>query len=76
MLTARNHQRSRLSLILSGLADLPLVLCFLFVGMLLWVHYQQPHKDAPFAFFIVNELPAGPKRKAPQMKNGSMNAGN
>lgn len=59
MLTARNHQRSRLSLVLSGIADLPLVLCFLFVGMLLWVHYQQPHKDAPFAFFIVNELPPG-----------------
>jgi SSS family solute:Na+ symporter len=59
MLTAKTHQRSRLSLILSGLADLPLVLCFLFVGMLLWVHYQQPHKDAPFAFFIVHELPPG-----------------
>lgn len=59
MLTAKNHQRSRFSLILSGLADLPLVLCFLLVGMLLWVHYQQPGKDAPFAFFIVNELPAG-----------------
>jgi len=59
MLTAKNHQRSRLSLILSGLADLPLVLCFLLVGMLLWVHYQQPGKDAPFAFFIVNDLPPG-----------------
>ncbi len=59
MLTAKNHQRSRFSLILSGLADLPLVLCFLLVGMLLWVHYQQPGKDAPFAFFIVNELPPG-----------------
>ncbi len=59
MLTAKNHHRSRFSLILSGLADLPLVLCFLLVGMLLWVHYQQPGKDAPFAFFIVNELPAG-----------------
>lgn len=59
MLTAKNHHRSRFSLILSGLADLPLVLCFLLVGMLLWVHYQQPGKSAPFAFFIVNELPAG-----------------
>jgi SSS family transporter len=59
MLTAKTHQRSRLSLILSGLADLPLVLCFLLVGMLLWVHYQQPHKDAPFAYFIVHELPPG-----------------
>ncbi len=59
MLTAKNHHRSRLSLILSGLADLPLVLCFLLVGMLLWVYYRQPGKDAPFAFFIVNDLPAG-----------------
>ncbi len=59
MLTAKNTQRSRLSLILSGLADLPLVLLFLFVGVLLWVRYQQPGKDAPFAFYIVHDLPTG-----------------
>jgi Na+/proline symporter len=59
MLTAKDHHKSRLSLVLSGIADLPLVLCFLFVGMLLWVHYQQAGKTAPFAFYIVNELPAG-----------------
>jgi SSS family solute:Na+ symporter len=59
MLTAKDHHRSRLSLILSGLADVPLVLCFLLVGMLLWTHYQQPGKDAPFAYYIVHELPAG-----------------
>ena len=33
MLTAKDHTRSRLALILSGLADLPLVLCFLLVGI-------------------------------------------
>jgi SSS family solute:Na+ symporter len=59
MLTAKDHHRSRLSLVLSGLADVPLVLCFLLVGMLLWTHYQQPGKDAPFAFYIVHELPPG-----------------
>ena len=59
MLTAKNTQRSRLSLILSGLADLPLVLLFLFVGILLWVRYQEPGKDAPFAFYIVHDLPPG-----------------
>ncbi|MEI6714352.1 MAG: sodium:solute symporter [Verrucomicrobiota bacterium] len=59
MLTARDHHKSRLSLVLSGLADLPLVLCFLLVGMLLWTYYQQPGKDAPFAFYIVHELPPG-----------------
>ena len=59
MLTARDHHKSRLSLVLSGLADLPLVLCFLLVGMLLWTHYQVPGKDAPFAYYIVHELPPG-----------------
>ena len=59
MLTAKNYQRSRVALILSGLADLPLVLAFLFVGILLWVHYKEPGKDAPFAYYIVHELPPG-----------------
>ncbi len=59
MLTAKDHVRSRLSLILSGLADLPLVMLFLFVGMLLWVFYQQVGKTAPFAYYIVHEMPPG-----------------
>ncbi|HET9522820.1 MAG TPA: sodium:solute symporter [Terrimicrobiaceae bacterium] len=59
MLTAKDHHRSRLSLILSGFADLPLVLAFLFVGILLWAFYQQPGKNAPFAYYIVHELPPG-----------------
>ena len=59
MLTAKDHHRSRLSLILSGLADLPLVMAFLFVGMLLWAFYQEPGKNAPFAYYIVHELPPG-----------------
>jgi solute:Na+ symporter, SSS family len=59
MLTAKDHHRSRLSLIMSGLADLPLVMAFLFVGMLLWALYQQPGKNAPFAYYIVHELPPG-----------------
>ena len=59
MLTAKDHHRSRLSLILSGFADLPLVMAFLFVGILLWALYQEPGKNAPFAFYIVHELPPG-----------------
>ena len=59
MLTAKNHHRSRLSLILSGFADLPLVMAFLLVGILLWAFYQQPGKNAPFAYYIVHELPPG-----------------
>jgi len=59
MLTAKDYVRSRLSLILSGLADLPLVLLFLFVGILLWAFYHQPGKEAPFAYYIVHEMPPG-----------------
>lgn len=59
MLTAKNHTKSRLALILSGLADLPLVFCFLSVGILLWVHYGEEGKSDPFAFFIVHEMPPG-----------------
>ena len=59
MLTAKDHHRSRLSLILSGFADLPLVMAFLFVGILLWAFYQDPGKNAPFAYYIVHELPPG-----------------
>ncbi|MGA3171921.1 MAG: sodium:solute symporter [Chthoniobacteraceae bacterium] len=59
MLTAKNYVRSRLSLVLSGLADLPLTLCFLTVGILLWAHYRKPGMENPFAYYIVNELPPG-----------------
>jgi Na+/proline symporter len=59
MLTAKDYVRSRLSLILSGLADLPLTLCFLTVGILLWAFYQTPEMKNPFAFYIVNQLPPG-----------------
>src|ERR1700716_2920373 len=46
MLTAKDFKRSRLSLILSGLADLPLAFGFLLVGILLSVYYEalpDPH---------------------------------
>ncbi len=59
MLTAKDHHRSRLSLILSGFADLPLVFAFLFVGILLWAFYKDPGKANPFAYFIVHEMPPG-----------------
>src|SRR5690606_10771737 len=36
MLTAKNYTRSRVAVILSGLTDLPLVLAFLLIGILLW----------------------------------------
>jgi len=66
MLTAENTAKSRLSLILSGFADIPVVLAFLTVGLLLWVRYQiHPDPSLPaedneiFAHYIVNEMPVG-----------------
>jgi Na+/proline symporter len=71
MLTAKDYRKSRLSLILSGLADIPLALCFLSVGTLLWVYYMRVAGGAPgsggheiadnevFAYYIVNEMPIG-----------------
>lgn len=66
MLTAENTAKSRLSLVLSGFADIPIVLSFLTVGLLLWVRYQvQPDPSLPagdneiFAHYIVNEMPVG-----------------
>jgi SSS family transporter len=66
MLTAENPTKSRLSLILSGFADIPIVLAFLAVGILLWVYYQmKPDSTLPaatneiFAHYIVHEMPVG-----------------
>jgi SSS family transporter len=66
MLTAKDIKRSRLSLILSGLADIPIVVIFLTIGILLWVFYQSlPDPNLPkktneiFSYFILNSLPPG-----------------
>lgn len=65
MLTAPDIRRSRRSLILSGLADVPVALSFTFIGVLLWVYYQLPanigrRPDGDyFVNFILRELPPG-----------------
>src|SRR5438034_1155538 len=65
MLTAPDIRRSRRSLILSGLADIPVALCFTFIGVLLWVFYHLPANEARrpegdyFVNFILRELPPG-----------------
>lgn len=66
MLCAPDFKKSRRSLILSGLADLPVVSIFLAVGILLWVFYQRvPDPGLPgktneiFAYFILREMPMG-----------------
>lgn len=66
MLTAPDIRRSRRSLILSGLADIPIAMTFLTIGLLLWVYYQS-HFDPnlpktpneTFCHFILYEMPIG-----------------
>src|ERR1700746_913827 len=66
MLTAPDVRRSRRSLIMSGLADIPIVLTFLSIGLLLWVYYQaHPDPTLPktpnetFCHFILYQMPTG-----------------
>ena len=66
LLTAPDPRRSKLSLILSGFADIPIALAFLAIGILLWLYYRGSNGSLPdipdnhvFAHFIVNNLPAG-----------------
>ena len=66
MLTAPDIRRSRRSLILSGLADIPIAFTFLSIGVLLWVFYQT-HNDPAlpktpneiFCHYILYEMPVG-----------------
>jgi solute:Na+ symporter, SSS family len=66
MLTATDFRKSRLSLITSGLADLPIAISFLLVGILLWVFYKiKPDPNLPaadneiFAYYIITQMPVG-----------------
>lgn len=66
MLTASDYKKSRLSLICSGLADLPIFFIFLTIGILLHLFYQLspdvnlPHKNSEiFAYFILTKMPVG-----------------
>ncbi|HEU0208989.1 MAG TPA: sodium:solute symporter [Candidatus Udaeobacter sp.] len=66
MLTAPDVRRSRRSVILSGLADIPIAFTFLTIGVLLWVFYQT-HQDPAlpktpneiFCHYILYEMPVG-----------------
>src|SRR3954449_6104097 len=66
MLTAKDVRRSRRSLVLSGLADIPIAFTFLSIGLLLWVYYQA-HPDPTlsktpnetFCHFILYQMPVG-----------------
>ncbi|MDQ6859844.1 MAG: sodium:proline symporter, partial [Verrucomicrobiota bacterium] len=66
MLTAPDIRRSRRSLILTGLADIPIVLTFLSIGILLWTYYQvHPDPTLPkapneiFCHYVLYEMPVG-----------------
>jgi len=66
MLTAPDYKKSQLSLILSGIMDLPIVIAFLSVGILLSVYYgvvpglSRPAADNEiFGHYIVHEMPVG-----------------
>src|SRR5438034_494597 len=66
MLTAPDVRRSRRSVIMSGLADIPIAFTFLSIGVLLWVFYQT-HQDPNlpktpneiFCHYILYEMPVG-----------------
>jgi Na+/proline symporter len=65
MLTSVDPRRSQRAVILSGLADLPVVVGFLAIGILLWRFYQMHPSHAPahdpgiFAWFMVRDLAPG-----------------
>src|ERR1700730_14764367 len=66
MLTAVDIRRSPRSLVLSSLADIPIALTFLSIGLLLWVYYQvhfDPNlpksPNETFCHFILYEMPIG-----------------
>lgn len=66
MLAAKNAKTGSKAVILSGLADFPIVIIFLFTGILLYVFYQThhipwnpEHTENIFPTFIVDYLPAG-----------------
>lgn len=72
MLTAKNKRQSGWATILSGLADVPITIVVLAIGILLWVYYQQnpdallPRSEAGvvspnkvFPHFILTVMPGG-----------------
>ncbi|MEO7317351.1 MAG: sodium:proline symporter, partial [Chthoniobacteraceae bacterium] len=66
MLTAKNKKQSAVATILSGLADVPITIAVLTIGILLWVYYQQnPDPTLPagankvFPHFILTVMPGG-----------------
>jgi SSS family transporter len=65
MLTAETHQKARRSLITAAFVDLPIAATFTFIGILLYVYYQQDPTYKPvansdvFGSYILNVMPVG-----------------
>ncbi|MDZ4836334.1 MAG: sodium:solute symporter [Candidatus Melainabacteria bacterium] len=66
MLTAEDYKKSRMSLVVSGFADIPIAFIFLTIGILMNCYYQQnpdphlPQKNSEiFAYFILTRMPIG-----------------
>lgn len=65
MLTSKDAKRGQRAVIVSGLVDLPVVVGFLAIGILIWRFYQMNPDRAPegdpgiFAWFMVRDLAPG-----------------
>src|SRR4029079_12424453 len=65
MLTAETYKKSRRSLITAAVMDLPIASAFTFIGILLYVYYQQDPTYKPtanadvFGSYILNVMPIG-----------------
>jgi SSS family transporter len=65
MLTAETHTKARRSLVTAAFMDLPIASAFVFIGILLFVYYQQDPTYRPaatadvFGSYILNVMPVG-----------------
>ena len=65
MLTAETHTKARRSLITAAFMDLPIASAFVFIGILLFVYYEQDPTFRPaatadvFGSYILNVMPVG-----------------
>ncbi|MFN3653599.1 MAG: sodium:solute symporter [Armatimonadota bacterium] len=65
MLTAETYQKARRSLITAAFVDIPIAAAFTFIGILLYVYYQQDPTHQPaanadvFGSYILNVMPVG-----------------
>jgi len=65
MLTAETHQKAKRSLMSAAFLDIPIAAIFTFIGILLFVYYQQDPRFMPksnadiFSSYILNVLPVG-----------------